>query len=292
MFKPLTPFELTLHIRLLIENDETLQQVWVSGEISNCKVHSSGHMYLTLKDDRATVRAVMWKTQVQALRFVPKDGMRVIVRGKVSVYERDGQYQLYIAALQPDGAGELYLAYEQLKEKLEQEGLFAVERKKPIPKFPRVVAVLTSPTGAAIKDILSVISRRWPLTNILVVPVAVQGVSAPASIVEAFTLLKSVLDIDLVIVGRGGGSIEELWAFNDESVARAIASCSIPTISAIGHESDFTIADFVADLRAPTPSAAAELAVPDSYTIMNQLRYLDGRLQSEWEHLFALKIEQ
>lgn len=261
--KALTVSQLTGYIKKLICSDPILSKVSVKGEISNFKHHYSGHMYFTLKDDNAKLKCVMFRSSSMSLKFQPEDGMNVIVTGNVSLYERDGQYQLYADDMQPDGLGALYLAYEQLKKKLEDEGLFDDSHKVAIPKYPSKVGVVTSSTGAAVKDIINIISRRAPGVDILIVPVLVQGEGAAEEIASAIELLNRRKDIDVIIIGRGGGSIEELWAFNEEIVARAIYNSSIPIISAVGHETDFTIADFAADLRAPTPSAAAELCVPD-----------------------------
>jgi exodeoxyribonuclease VII large subunit len=248
-----------------------LQDVHVRGEISNFKQHSSGHMYFTLKDDKARILAVMFSSQSRAMKFSPENGMKVVVKGDISVYEPSGQYQIYIKEMRPDGIGELFLAYEQLKKRLESEGLFSIEQKKPIPSYPKTVGVITSPTGAAIRDIITTIKRRYPIANILVLPALVQGENAAPSIARAIEKANKMDEIDVLIVGRGGGSIEELWAFNEELVARAIFQSLVPVISAVGHETDFTIADFVADMRAPTPTAAAELAVPHIDELMERL---------------------
>lgn len=257
----LTIKELTREIKRWLEEHPGLRDVWVRGEISNFTHHSRGHMYFTLKDETSRIRAVMFLSHNQFLKFKPKDGLKVLARGEVNVFERDGQYQFYVKEMQPDGIGSLYQAFEELKEKLSKRGWFSPERKKPIPLYPRVVGVITSPTGAAIRDIITTIKRRYPIVEIKVFPVLVQGSEAAASIARAIRLAQE-LDIDVLIVGRGGGSIEELWAFNEEIVAEAIVSSRIPIISAVGHETDVTIADFVADLRAATPTAAAEQAVP------------------------------
>jgi exodeoxyribonuclease VII large subunit len=267
--------ELTQRLKQILEDSPQFQGCWIKGEISNFKHHSSGHMYFSLKDDRSKIRCVMFAGYNRLVKFKPKDGDHVLVRGYLSVYERDGQVQLYIQEMQPDGVGSLYLAFEQLKEKLSKEGLFDPVNKKPLPLYPRVIGVITSPTGAVIRDILTTIKRRYPLVDILIVPVPVQGESASRSIARAITMMSERADADVLIVGRGGGSIEELWAFNEEVVARSIFQCRIPIISAVGHETDFTIADFVADVRAATPTAAAELAVPSLHELrerLNQLR--------------------
>lgn len=258
--------QLNRYVKSIIEQDYNLQTVFVQGEISNFTNHyKTGHYYMTIKDEFSSIKAVMFKTANARLKFMPENSMNVIIRGRVSVFERDGQYQLYIDDMQPDGIGDFTLAFEQLKKKLAAEGLFDPERKKPIPAYPQRVGVVTSPTGAAIRDIINVISRRFPLTELILCPVAVQGEYAAPQIKAAIELFNKEQAADVLIVGRGGGSVEELWAFNEEIVARAVAESEIPVISAVGHETDFTICDFAADLRAPTPSAAAELAVPDSF---------------------------
>lgn len=258
----ITVTELNRYIKRMIDCDPLLGRITVKGELSNCKLHYSGHLYFALKDETSLIRGVMFKSSVAGLSFRPESGQKVIISGRISVYERDGQYQLYAEEMQPDGIGALYLAYEQLKKQLELEGLFRPERKKALPAFPRRIGVITSPTGAAIRDIINVLSRRYKLADVYLYPVLVQGADAPADLIQALSYFHTTGWADVLIIGRGGGSIEDLWAFNDEGVARAIADCRIPVISAVGHETDFTIADFVADLRAPTPSAAAELAVP------------------------------
>lgn len=271
--------QLNRSIKMLLERDSQLQDVWVRGEISNFTHHSSGHMYFTLKDDQSRLKVVMFASYNRFLRFLPKNGTKAIVRGSISAFERDGAYQLYAREMQPDGIGSLYLAFEQLKEKLAAEGLFATERKRTLPRFPKRVGVVTSPTGAAIRDICTTIRRRYPQADIVLAPAIVQGVEAPLSIVRAIRNINRETGIDVLIVGRGGGSIEELWAFNDEQVARAIASSLIPVISAVGHETDVTIADFVADVRAATPTAAAELAVPHYVEWLERVKQLDTRMQ-------------
>lgn len=252
------------YIKKILDHNQILNNVWVKGEISNFKNHYSGHLYLTLKDEGGVLKAVMFKSAAKMLNFMPQDGMKVMARGRVSVYEASGAYQLYIEEMIPDGVGDLYVAYEQLKKKLEDEGLFKQEFKKPIPRFPGRVGVATATTGAAVRDIINVITRRYPLAEIIIYPTQVQGAGAAESIVKAIEYFNKHKMADTIIAGRGGGSIEDLWAFNEEIVARAIFASKIPIISAVGHETDFTIADFVADLRAPTPSAAAEIAVPST----------------------------
>ena len=276
-----TVSQLNRYIKSLMDSDYNLRTVFVSGEISNFTNHyRTGHFYMTLKDEKAAVRAVMFKSDNERLGFMPENGMKVIARGHVSVFERDGQYQLYIEDMQPDGAGALSIAFEQLKKKLEAEGLFAQERKRPIPRFPKRVGVVTSPTGAAVRDIINVITRRSPSTQIIICPVQVQGASAAGQISDAIKRFNAGHYADVLIVGRGGGSVEELWAFNEEKVARAVAASDIPVISAVGHETDFTICDFAADLRAPTPSAAAEIAVPDITALGELLGSFSRRMNS------------
>ncbi|PTX53930.1 exodeoxyribonuclease VII large subunit [Melghirimyces profundicolus] len=262
----------------VIENAPDLSRVWVQGEISNFKRHMRGHMYFTLKDDRTKVRAVMFASHNRRLRFLPKDGDDVLVRGRMAVYERDGQVQLYVTHMQPNGIGERYVAFQQLKEKLEAEGLFSPDRKKPLPFLPRRVGVITSPVGAAVRDIITTIQRRSPVVDILVHPVAVQGSEAPGELVEALDRMNREGEVDVIIIGRGGGSLEELWAFNEETVARAIHRSRIPVVSAVGHETDTTISDFVADVRAPTPTAAAELVAPGLQELISRLKGVRERL--------------
>ncbi|WP_045517531.1 exodeoxyribonuclease VII large subunit [Neobacillus niacini] len=269
--KYLSVLALTKYIKRKFDADPHLQDVNVRGEISNFKQHSSGHMYFTLKDEKARILAVMFSSQSRSMKFLPENGMKVVVKGDISVYEPSGQYQIYIKEMQPDGIGELFLAYEQLRKRLEAEGLFSIEQKKPIPSYPKTVGVITSPTGAAIRDIITTIKRRYPIANILVLSALVQGENAAPSIARAIERANKMDEIDVLIVGRGGGSIEELWAFNEELVARAINQSEVPIISAVGHETDFTIADFVADMRAPTPTAAAELAVPHIDELMERI---------------------
>lgn len=264
--------DLNKYIRMKLDSDALLSDVWIRGEISNFTHHSSGHMYFTLKDTGSRIKAIMFASHNQRLPFVPKEGAKVIARGNVTVYERDGQYQFYATHMQPDGIGSLYLAFEQLKKKLEDEGLFAAERKRPIPDFPETIGVITSPTGAAVRDIIITLGRRYPQAKIVLYPVLVQGKGAAPSIVRAIRLMNEMEEADVLIVGRGGGSLEELWAFNEEAVARAIHASYIPVISAVGHETDFTIADFVSDLRAATPTAAAELAVPHAAELNERLQ--------------------
>lgn len=271
--------ELNIYIKNKFAGDDFLSNLWIRGEISNFINHSSGHLYFTLKDEASKIKGVMFLSNARSLNFMPQNGLKVIARGYVSVFERDGQYQFYAQEILPDGIGQLYLAYEQLKKNLEQEGLFSSERKKPLPQYPQKIGVITSPTGAAIRDIITTIERRYPLVKLVVVPVLVQGTGAAQSIANAIKLINREADIDLIITGRGGGSIEELWAFNEEVVARAIADSRIPIISAVGHETDYTIADFVADVRAATPTAAAEIAVPNLNELSNNIKNFEQRLR-------------
>ncbi len=260
--KALSVTQINLYIKEVISRDDILSDVLVKGELSNFKAHSSGHMYMSLKDESGVMRAVMFRSAAARLNFRPQNGMKVIAHGRVAVYERDGQYQLYIDDMQQEGQGDLYAAFEQLKKKLAAEGLFDPKHKKPLPKYPKKVGVVTAPTGAAIRDIINVLSRRFSYSDVVLYPVLVQGENSAASIVSAIEYFNATKLADVLIVGRGGGSIEDLWSFNEEVVARAIYNSRIPIVSAVGHEIDFTISDFVADLRAPTPSAAAELVVP------------------------------
>ncbi|MCL6585246.1 MAG: exodeoxyribonuclease VII large subunit [Anoxybacillus sp.] len=276
--KYVTVTALTKYIKRKFEVDPHLQDLWIKGEISNFTSHSRGHMYFTLKDENARIQAVMFAGYNRYLAFRPENGMNVLVRGEISVYEPSGNYQIYVKEMQPEGIGNLYLAYEQLKKRLEAEGLFAKEHKQPLPAFPRYIGVVTSPTGAAIRDIVTTIRRRYPLGTIILFPSLVQGEQAADSIVRSIEKANELGYIDVLIVGRGGGSIEELWAFNEEKVARAIFASRVPIISAVGHETDFTIADFVADLRAPTPTGAAELAVPHIAELAERLAQRNVRL--------------
>ena len=271
--------QLNRYIKMNFDADENLANIFISGEISNFTNHyRTGHLYFTLKDDSAAVRAVMFNSSAKRLKFMPEDGMKVIARGRVSVYEASGQYQLYVDDMQPDGVGALNLAYEQLKEKLQKEGLFSELHKKPLPPYTEKVGVITSPTGAAVRDIINVLGRRFPYAEIVFCPVLVQGDGAHLQLTDAVNLFNSERAADVIIIGRGGGSIEDLWEFNDEGLARAVYNSDIPVISAVGHETDFTICDFVADMRAPTPSAAAELAVPDANELQYALSALKNRM--------------
>lgn len=278
-----TVLEVTSRIKRILDVDEELRDIYIKGEISNLRQPTSGHLYFTLKDKSSELQCVMFRGQSLGLKFVPEDGMSVIVRGRISVYERQGRYQLYVEEIQEAGIGALYLAFEQLKKKLKEEGLFEEVYKKPIPSFPRRIGIITSPTGAAIRDMLKITKKRFPHVHVLLAPAAVQGEGASAQIVRAIQLMNRYSEerekIEVLIVGRGGGSIEELWAFNEEPVAREIFASRIPVISAVGHETDFTIADFVADKRAATPSEAAELVVPDKREIEKNLRSLELQMR-------------
>ena len=284
---PISVTELNKYVKDRVAADEFLNNVFVKGEISNFKHHYSGHMYFTLKDENSLIKCVMFKTSTATLNFVPKDGMKVLVLGTVSVFERDGIYQIYCKAMQEDGMGSLHIAYEKLKAKLEEEGLFDEAHKKPIPFMPKIIGVLTSNTGAVIRDIINVSTRRNPNVYIRLLPVPVQGEGAGIKIANAIRLMNEKKLADVIIVARGGGSLEDLWPFNEEVVARAIYESELPVISAVGHETDFTIADFVADLRAPTPSAAAELAVTD----VEDLKYSINLYQRRLKMALKRKIE-
>lgn len=273
--------EITQYLKQLMDQDRLLQGIAIQGEISNFKRYTSGHCYFTLKDSGATLRSVMFRSRAQYLKFVPKDGMQVIALGRITLFERDGQYQLYADQLIPDGLGELSLAYEQLKVKLQAEGLFDEERKRPLPFLPKRVGMITSRTGAVLHDIVTVSKRRHPGIELLLYPVRVQGQEAPGEIVAAIKLMNQFEAADVLIVGRGGGSLEELWAFNDERVVRAIAESQIPVVSAVGHETDFTLADFAADRRAATPSQAAEFVVPDVQELRRYVHSLKQLTESQ-----------
>lgn len=259
------------YIRAVVSNDDVLSMIIVRGEISNLTFHRSGHIYFTMKDEESVLKAVMFRSSAGKVKFALKEGMNVIVYGRISVYAPSGQYQLYAEDIQPDGIGALYVAYEQIKQKLSSEGLFDPSRKKPLPKYPTTVGIITSPTGAAIHDMINVMGRRFPLTKLLLYPALVQGDGAAETLISGIQYFNDAKSCDVIIIGRGGGSMEDLWAFNDINLAYAIAASRIPVISAVGHESDFTICDFVADLRAPTPSAAAELAVPNVLNVRNSI---------------------
>ncbi|MEG6585639.1 exodeoxyribonuclease VII large subunit [Dendrosporobacter sp. 1207_IL3150] len=291
----LTVTEITKYIKELIEKNRTLSNALIRGEISNFKRHYSGHCYFTLKDNGATIRAVMFKSKAQYLKFAPADGMKIVAGGYISVFERDGQYQLYIDHLFPEGVGELSLAFAQLKEKLAAEGLFDEIRKKQLPVLPKIVGIITSPTGAALRDIVTVAKRRHPGVQLCLIPVQVQGIEAPQQIAKALGLFNDKYKVDVIILGRGGGSIEELWGFNDEAVVRAIANSNIPVVSAVGHQTDYTLADFAADLRAATPSQAAELVVPDSKELSRYIMSIRNLLESSSRNIIKnkkLRVEQ
>ncbi len=272
--------DVTRYLKALLDSDELLSDVWVRGELSGVSRPSSGHLYFCLKDESSQLSGVMWRDDARRLRFNPEDGLKVIVRGSVSVYEARGLYQIYCQEMKPDGVGDLYLAFEQLKAKLAAEGLFESSRKRPIPAMPEKIALVTSPTGAAVHDMVTIMRRRFPRIHLVLVPTLVQGEMAPASIVRSIKAANGIPGVDLIIVGRGGGSMEDLWCFNDETVARAICNSRVPIVSAVGHETDFTIADFVADLRAPTPSAAAELVVPSREDLAHRLLLIEEALRS------------
>jgi len=276
--EPFTVSQLTGHIRRLIEDEPVLSDLWVEGEVSNFSRASSGHCYFTLKDAGSQVSCVMWRTVANRQDYLPTGGDLVLAHGHVGVYEAGGRYQLYVDQIRPAGVGDLYRRFEQLKARLEAEGLFAPERKRPLPDFPRRIGVVTSPTAAALRDILNVLSRRYPLAELLLAPTQVQGEAAPPQIVAALKALNARDDVDVIIVARGGGSLEDLWAFNDERVARAIAGSRLPVICGVGHETDFSLADFAADVRAPTPSAAAELVAPDRAELRAYVRGLTAVL--------------
>lgn len=289
----LTVTELNAYIKNIFDNDRNLKAVSVRGEISNFTYHkTSGHLYFSLKDEGGQVKAVMFRSSAAALKFMPENGMRVIVRCSVSVYSPSGAYQLYVTSMQPDGIGALYLAYEQLKAKLDAEGLFSAEFKVPIPRYPSKIGVITSPTGAAVRDIINITARRYPLADIYLYPSLVQGEGAAANLIAGIDYFDNSHLVDVIIIGRGGGSIEDLWAFNDESLARRIFACEIPIISAVGHETDFTICDFVCDMRAPTPSAAAEIAVPDAKELMLRLSDISDILKMSLERLVDRRTER
>ena len=284
----LTVSQLTKYIKYKLDNDVNLREVYLKGEISNFKAHTRGHFYFTIKDEGSRINAVMFASSASKVKFTPEDGMKILVTGRISVYEATGGYQIYVNEMMEDGVGNLYVAFEQLKKKLASEGLFDDRYKKPIPKIPERVGVITAPTGAAIRDIISTINRRFPLTEVILLPSLVQGEGAKEDIVRQIKRAENY-NLDVLIVGRGGGSIEDLWAFNEEIVARAIFECPIPIISAIGHEIDFTIADFVADLRAPTPTGAAEIAVPNKADVINYINQLNLRSRKAVGNILELK---
>ena len=277
------------YIKMLMDSDDVLSYVTVRGEISNLKYHTSGHLYFTLKDEESEIPAVMFRSAASTLRFAVKNGMRVTVYGKISVYEKSGRYQVYASAMTDDGIGALYLEYQRLHRALAAEGLFDESRKRPLPKYPKCIGIITSPTGAAVRDMLNITGRRYPSAKILLYPSLVQGKDAPASLCMGLEYLNAASDCDVIIIGRGGGSIEDLWAFNDEALVRAVAASRIPVISAVGHETDYTLCDFAADQRAPTPSAAAELAVPDRRQLLELLDETCGRMDLRMEQYLDRK---
>lgn len=279
-FEVLTVSQLNYYVRSQFDSDPMLRNLFVRGEISNFTNHyRSGHFYMSLKDENAVIKAVMFKNSARRLSFLPENGMKVIAFGRASLYDRDGQYQFYIDDMQPDGLGALHAAFEQLKAKLSSQGLFDASRKKKLPPYPERVGVITSPDGAALQDILNILKRRWPVAKVTLLPVLVQGSGAAEQICRALNYFSATNNVDVVIVGRGGGSIEDLWSFNDENVAKSIAACKVPVVSAVGHETDFTIADFVSDMRAPTPSAAAELVSPDIEDILDEIKSLSDNMK-------------
>ena len=279
-----TVTQLNQEIKNLLESNPSFFNLFVRGEISNYKAHPSGHHYMSLKDEGAAISAVLFRSDAMKLRFHLKNGMKVVARGRISSFPKSGQVQLYLADLMPDGVGALHMQYEQLKEKLYQEGLFDGSRKRPIPAYPERIALVTSPSGAAVQDMLRILNRRWPLAEVRIFPASVQGKTAPKELIAALQAANQQSGVDIIIIGRGGGSLEDLWAFNDEQLARAIYKSKIPVISAVGHEPDVTIADFVADLRAPTPSGGAELAVPHQAEVRQAIRLLDRRMQMALRH--------
>ena len=267
------------YIKMKLETDEALMRVFIRGEISNFTNHKSGHFYFTVKDETSRIAAVMFRSSASKLAFIPENGMKVIVGGRVSAYVRDGQYQIYVDTLEPDGVGALYIAYEQLKAKLGAEGLFDEAKKKPLPRYPMRIGVITSPTGAAIRDIINILGRRFPIAEVVLYPSLVQGESAAPQLIEGLRYFNEKKNVNVIIIGRGGGSLEDLWAFNSEALVREVAASELPVISAAGHEIDFTLCDFAADRRAPTPSAAAELAVPERYELKRKLGNVTARLE-------------
>lgn len=292
MTEPISVTALNQYVKGLLDRDRLLSQVLVRSEISNYKVYPSGHHYFSLKDAESSVRCVMFRREAASLRFRPENGMKVVVSGRVSVFPRDGVYQLYCSHMMPDGVGELAFAFERLKERLHREGLFDPARKKPLPAYPRTIALVTSPVGAAVRDMIRILGARWPMAKVLVIPVRVQGEGAAQEIAQALDLVNACRMAEVIITGRGGGSMEDLWAFNEETVARAIARSEIPVISAVGHEPDVTIADFVADLRASTPSNGAERAVPHQGEVRDTLAHWDARLQRAMDQTLQRRREQ
>lgn len=284
--------ELNTFIKMLLESAPTLNDVYVKGEISNFKNHiSSGHFYFSLKDKDSQIKAVMFRSSASKMKFVPENGMMVVAHGRVASYVRDGQYQLYADSMEPDGVGALYVAFEQLKQRLAAQGVFAPEKKKPLPKIPKTIGVITSPTGAAVRDIINIATRRFPFAKIVVYPALVQGENAASPLISGIRYFNDTGSADVIIIGRGGGSIEDLWAFNDENLAKKVCASEIPVISAVGHETDFTICDFAADLRAPTPSAAAELAVPDTAELKHKINNIISRESAVLLQMLSAKRE-
>ena len=292
MTEPISVTALNQYVKGLLDRDRLLSQVLVRSEISNYKVYPSGHHYFSLKDAESSVRCVMFRREAASLRFRPENGMKVVVSGRVSVFPRDGVYQLYCSHMMPDGVGELAFAFERLKERLHREGLFDPARKKPLPAYPHTIALVTSPAGAAVRDMIRILGARWPMAKVLVIPVRVQGEGAAQEIAQALDLVNACRMAEVIITGRGGGSMEDLWAFNEETVARAIARSEIPVISAVGHEPDVTIADFAADLRASTPSNGAERAVPHQGEVRDTLAHWDARLQRAMDQTLQRRREQ
>ena len=292
MTEPITVTALNQYVKGLMDRDRLLSQVLVRSEISNYKVYPSGHHYFSLKDAESSVRCVMFRREASSLRFRPESGMKVVVSGRVSVFPRDGAYQLYCQTMLPDGVGELAYAFEQLKSRLHKEGLFDPVKKQPLPAYPTTIALITSPAGAAVRDMIRILGARWPMSKVIVVPVRVQGAEAPEEICQALDLVNALEAADLIITVRGGGSMEDLWAFNEEEVARAISRSRIPVISAVGHEPDVTIADFVADQRASTPSNAAELAVPDQDDLRQALDHLQARLDKSMDRVLQRRQDR
>ena len=284
--------ELNTFIKMLLESAPTLNDVYVKGEISNFKNHiSSGHFYFSLKDKDSQIKAVMFRSSASKMKFIPENGMMVVVHGRVASYVRDGQYQLYADSMEPDGVGALYVAFEQLKQRLAAKVVFATEKKKTLPKIPKTIGVITSPTGAAVRDIINIATRRFPFAKIVVYPALVQGENAASSLISGIRYFNDTGSADVIIIGRGGGSIEDLWAFNDENLAKTVCASEIPVISAVGHETDFTICDFAADLRAPTPSAAAELAVPDTAELKHKINNIISRESAVLLQMLSAKRE-
>ncbi len=288
----ITVTQLNQYLKGLLESDLSLRNVWVVGEISNLTMHGSGHIYLRLKDENGIVSAVMFRSNAAKLRFRPENGMKVLARGSVSVFEKTGVYQLYLTEMRQEGAGDLFVAFEQLKKQLAAAGIFAESHKKPIPKLPQKIGVITSPTGAAVRDIIQILGRRCPIAEVVVYPAIVQGDLAPASLIGGIDYFETEEKVDVIIIGRGGGSIEDLWGFNSPDLALAVYNCETPIVSAVGHETDFTICDFAADLRAPTPSGAAELVVPDVADLVHRIHQDQKRLNLALERRLEQCREQ